>query len=74
MNEDISFSSFGKISMSWILFSLNVRKVLSYTLVLTRDGLVFRQPLNYEGIPFKCRRCHEHEGIPFYDIWVKRIF
>ena len=68
MNAYMSFYSFGKMLVAWILVSLNLRKGLSDTLALTHDGLVFRQPLNYEGIPFKCRRCHEHEGIPFYDI------
>jgi hypothetical protein len=60
MNVDMSFSSSRKMSVARILVSLNLRKGLSDTLELTRDGLLFRKPLDYEGIPFKCHRCHKH--------------
>jgi hypothetical protein len=36
------------------------QKGLSDTLELTRGDLLFTQPLDYEGIPFKCHRCHKH--------------
>jgi hypothetical protein len=51
MNADMSFSSIGKMSVAQILVSLNLRKGLLDTLELTRGGLLFRKPLDYEGIP-----------------------
>jgi hypothetical protein len=73
MNTDMSFSSSRKNLVAPIIASLNLKKGLLDMLELTDDGLVFRMPIDYEGIPFKCRRCHKHEGIPFYHIWVKTV-
>jgi hypothetical protein len=60
MKEDMSFSTSGKMFVARILVSLNFRKGLSATLELSQEGKTFSQSLDYEGIPFKCHRCHKH--------------
>jgi hypothetical protein len=60
MDVNMSFISSGRMSMAHILVSLNVRKGLSGEIELSWGNIVFMQKLDYEGIPFKCHRCHKH--------------
>jgi hypothetical protein len=60
MYVDISFTSTGKISVDRVLVSLNIRKGLTEEIELSWGDRYFLQKLDYEGIPFKCCRCHKH--------------
>jgi hypothetical protein len=46
--------------MARILVALDVRAGLAEELVLIKEEVCFHQRLDYEGIPFRCRRCHKH--------------
>jgi hypothetical protein len=46
-----------------ILVSLNIREGLWEFLNLTDLGQTRVQILDYEGVPFRCRRCHEYGHI-----------
>jgi hypothetical protein len=60
MDVDMSFRETGKMSMAIILVALDVREGLAEELVLIKEEVCFHQRLDYEGIPFRCHRCHKH--------------
>jgi hypothetical protein len=63
MNVDMSFQTTGEMLMAHILVSLNVRGKLAKEMNLVNRGITHLQCLDYEGVSFCCRRCHEHEHI-----------
>jgi hypothetical protein len=77
MDVDMSFkSSTGKMSMAHILVSLNIRKGLAEEIELSWGDKSIMKKLDYEGIPFKCRRCHKHghNASEFHlPMWGKKI-
>ena len=46
--------------MARISIYLNIRKALLEKIDLTWGGRAFLQDMDYEGIPFKCHKCHKH--------------
>jgi hypothetical protein len=59
----MSFLDTGEMAVARILVLLNVREGLKEFLNLTYLGRTRVQILDYEGIPFRCRRCHEYGHI-----------
>jgi hypothetical protein len=53
----------GEMDVARILVLLNIREGLKEYLNLTDLGRTTVQILDYEGIPFRCRRCHEYGHI-----------
>jgi hypothetical protein len=62
----MGFIESGEMSVARILVSLNIREGLREFLNLTDLGRTRVQILDYEGVPFRCRRCHEY-GHVFMD-------
>jgi hypothetical protein len=60
MDADISLISTGRMFVSRILVSLNLKKGLSREIELTWGDRVFIQKLDYEGISFKFHRFHKN--------------
>jgi hypothetical protein len=60
MDVDMSFKDSRKMSMAHILVSMNIRKGLAEEIELSWGDKSIMKKLDYEGIPFKCRRCHKH--------------
>jgi hypothetical protein len=52
-----------EMSMARILVLLNIREGLQKFLNLTDLRRTRVQILDYEGVPFRCRRCHEYGNI-----------
>jgi hypothetical protein len=63
LDADFSFKETGEMSLARILVSLNIRGGLRKELNITDRGFTRAQILDYEGIPFHCRRCHAHGHI-----------
>jgi hypothetical protein len=60
MDANMSFRESGKISMARILVALDVREGLAEELQLIKEEVHFHQKMDYEGISFRCHRCHKH--------------
>jgi hypothetical protein len=60
---DMDFIDSGEMSVARILVLLNIREGLKEFLNLTYLGRTRVQILDYEGVPFRCRRCHEYGHI-----------
>jgi hypothetical protein len=60
LNTNMSFKTSEELSMAIILVMLNVRKGLEKYLELVLGNSSYMQILDYEGVPFKCRRCHHY--------------
>jgi hypothetical protein len=50
-------------SKARILVMLNVRGKLPKEIELEYQGFIHTQSLDYERVPFRCQRCHEHGHI-----------
>jgi hypothetical protein len=57
---DKSYCDFGYMGMAQILVGMDLTKGLEDSITIRRGTKIFYQPINYEGIPFKCGRCHVH--------------
>jgi len=66
MAVDMGFIESGEMSVARILVSLNIWEGLWEFLNLTNLGRTRTQILDYEGVPFQCRRYHEY-GHVFMD-------
>jgi hypothetical protein len=64
--QDMLFQTTGEMSMACILVSLNVHGKLAKEMNLVNRGITHLQCLDYEGVLFHCRRCHEHDHILKY--------
>ena len=60
LDADFSFEEIGIMSMAKILVSLDLRLRLLKELTIVTTSGSFIQPLDYEGIPFRCHRCHAY--------------
>jgi hypothetical protein len=60
LDVDMSFLSTGDLIVACILVLLNVRGGLPKDLELVVDNSSYMQKLDYEGISFQCRHCHQH--------------
>jgi hypothetical protein len=58
LEADISFEVTGLMKVAHILFLINLRKGLYQDLLIESIVGDFVQTLDYEGIPFRCHRCH----------------
>jgi hypothetical protein len=63
IKADMSFKETGEMVVSRILVSLNIRNGLQKQFKMTDGGRTRTHILDYEGIPFHCRHCHEHGHI-----------
>jgi hypothetical protein len=61
IEEDMSFIYSREMGVSRILVNLNLREGLLEYLNLISGGQSFKKKLDYEGIPFMCRRCHQYD-------------
>ena len=59
LDHDRSYIETGNISMARILVHLDTREGLVKSYVLKYRNISKSQILDYVGVPFKCRRCHE---------------
>jgi hypothetical protein len=55
---DMSFEESGIMSVARILVQLDLQLGLLHELVIELSSRYFVQTLDYEGIPFRCHRCH----------------
>jgi hypothetical protein len=60
---DMGFLEYGEMLVARILVLLNIREGIREFLNLTDLGRIRVQILDYEGVPFRCRRCHEYGNI-----------
>jgi len=60
---DMSFFVSDEYAMAPILVQLNMREGLAEDLELATRGKNFKQRLDYEGVSFRCRRCHKQGHI-----------
>ena len=58
MYIDLSFQTTQIKTVVFILVSLNIRTNLQENLNLISGNSIKRHILDYEGIPFRCHRCH----------------
>lgn len=47
-------------SYAWICVQMHLTKALVDSVSLFHDDFEWIQTLDYEHIPFRCRKCHEH--------------
>ena len=55
---NLSYLSIGQTCVANILVILDLREGLVEKIVLHKDGHKHVHALYYQGIPFKCNRCH----------------
>jgi hypothetical protein len=60
IEADMSFEDTGLMSVARILVRLNLRPGLLQELTIESTVGTFVQILDYEGIPFRCHRCHAY--------------
>ena len=58
VEADMSFEVIGLMTVALILFQINMQKGLYQELLIESVAGEFVQTLDYEGIPFRCHRCH----------------
>jgi hypothetical protein len=58
LEADMSFEVTGLMTVAHILVLINLRKGLYQELLIESTTGDFVQTLDYEGIPFRCHRCH----------------
>ena len=47
-------------SYACIFVYMHIAKTLPESIILAHEDTEWTQPLEYEHIPFRCRKCHEH--------------
>jgi len=55
---DISYQSTGYMGMAHILVGIKLFVGLADTIIIQRRDEVYHRELDYEGIPFRCGKCH----------------
>jgi hypothetical protein len=60
LDEDMSFEETKQRKVARILVNLNVREGLGEEMDLSWGGYTYAKKLDYENIPFRCRRCHQY--------------
>jgi hypothetical protein len=63
LKADMSFKETREMVFAQILVSLNIRVRLQKQFKIMYGGRTHMQLLDYEGVPFHCRCCHEHGHI-----------
>jgi hypothetical protein len=57
---ELSFKSIGYMAMAHILVGMKLTNGLVDCISIQHQGCTFTQELDYEGIPFRCGRCHAY--------------
>jgi hypothetical protein len=60
LDADMTFEETKQRKVARILVNLNVREGLGEEMDLSWGGYTYAQKLDYENIPFRCRRCHQY--------------
>jgi len=60
LEVDLSFLKTHIKQVARVLVSINIREGLAETITLKRGPEVIVQILDYENVPFRCRRCHAY--------------
>jgi len=60
LEVDLSFLKTHMKQVARVLVSINIREGLAETINLKRGPEVIVQILDYENVPFRCRRCHAY--------------
>ena len=60
MDADMTYEETEQRKVARILVNLNVREGLGEEMDLTWGDYTYAQKLDYENIPFRCRRCHQY--------------
>lgn len=77
IDVDYSFKLTGEMAMASILVLLDLREGLVSNVNMTSKFGDFTQILDYEGVPFRCHRCHLVNHLvaqcdkPFYGKWMQ---
>ena len=50
-------------SYSHICVYMHIAKTLPKKIILAHEDTEWVQPLDYEHVPFRCQKCHEHDHI-----------
>jgi hypothetical protein len=58
-----SYKNKGYMGMVRLLVGLDLTKGMTNSIIIRKDLSIFHQPLEYEGFPFKCGRCHIYEHL-----------
>ena len=66
LDADFSYLETHEKKMARIMVNINIREGLAETINLDWGPTVISQILDYENIPFRCRRCHKY-GHPASD-------
>jgi hypothetical protein len=60
LEADLSFEETKQRKIARILVNLNVREGLGEEIDLSWGSFTHTQLLDYENVPFRCRRCHQY--------------
>jgi len=71
LEADLSFTESNEQKLARILVNIYVRDSLAEEMDLCSGSVIHSQILDYENIPFRCRRCHAY-GHPMWDCNVVR--
>ena len=58
LEVDLSFLESGVCCFRKVLVLLDLRNGLAADIVIKKGEYVYTQPLEYMGVPFRCKRCH----------------
>ena len=59
LDHDRSYLDTSSRAVARIMIFLDTRDGLHDNLNMLFDGMMWQQILDYEGVPFRCRKCHE---------------
>jgi len=60
LEADLSFLETHQKQVACILVNINIREGLAETINLDWGPVIIPQILDYENVPFRCRRCHAY--------------
>jgi hypothetical protein len=60
LDADMTFEETKQRKVARVLVSLNVREGLGEEVDLRWGSFTHTQKLDYENVPFRCRRCHQY--------------
>ena len=60
IEADLAFERTNLKQVARILVNINIREGLAEEMTLTWGPVKIRQVLDYENVPFRCRRCHAY--------------
>jgi hypothetical protein len=63
LDADMTFEETKQRKVERILVNLNIREGLGEEVDLSWGSYTYNQRLDYENIPFRCRRCHQYGNL-----------